>query len=83
MLIVLAGTPYESLAQQWKADPPIAATTNLTCRHCHTPGRLENRIEEINTEGVARRQMTSQRGESVARSTRGASQPVPRAWDGS
>ena len=47
MLIVLAGTPYEPLAKQWKADPAIAATTNLTCRACHTAGRLENRIAEL------------------------------------
>jgi hypothetical protein len=48
MLIVLAGTPYEPLAKQWKADPAIAATTNLTCRNCHTAGRLESRIAELN-----------------------------------
>ena len=47
MLVVLAGTPYEPLAKQWKADPAIAATTNLTCRNCHTAGRLENRIAEL------------------------------------
>lgn len=48
MLVVLAGTPYESLAKQWKADPSIAATTNLTCRNCHAPGRLENRLAALN-----------------------------------
>jgi hypothetical protein len=48
MLIVLAGTPYERLAKQWKADPAIAATTNLTCKNCHAPGRLDNRITELN-----------------------------------
>jgi hypothetical protein len=48
MLIVLAGTPYETLAKQWKADPSLAATTNLTCRSCHSPGRLENRIAALN-----------------------------------
>jgi hypothetical protein len=52
MLIVLAGTPYEPLAKQWKADPAVAATTNLTCRNCHTPGRLDNRIEALNKKGV-------------------------------
>ncbi len=52
MLVVLAGTPYESLAKQWKADPAIASTTNLTCRNCHTPGRLANRIEELKTKGA-------------------------------
>lgn len=52
MLIVLAGTPYESLAKQWKADPSIAATTNLTCRNCHTAGRLENRIAALAAKGA-------------------------------
>jgi hypothetical protein len=54
MLIVLADTPYERLAKQWKADPAIAATTNLTCKGCHTAGRLENRIEELNTKAPGR-----------------------------
>jgi hypothetical protein len=49
MLTVLAGTPYEPLAKEWKANPAIAATTNLTCRNCHTAGRLENRIAELTT----------------------------------
>lgn len=48
MLALLRGTPYESLATQWKAEPAIAATTNLTCRSCHVPGRLENRIAALN-----------------------------------
>lgn len=52
MLVVLAGTPYESLARQWKADPAVAATTNLTCRNCHTAGRLENRIAALETKGA-------------------------------
>jgi hypothetical protein len=52
MLVVLAGTPYEPLAKQWKADPTVAATTNLTCRNCHTAGRLENRITAIQTKGA-------------------------------
>jgi len=51
MLTVLAGTPYASLAQQWKADPAVAATTNLTCRNCHTAGRLENRIATLKATG--------------------------------
>ena len=40
MLTVLADTPYEKMARQWKADPASAATTNLTCKNCHSPGRL-------------------------------------------
>jgi tetratricopeptide (TPR) repeat protein len=40
MLTVLQGTPYEAMAKQWKADPSVAANTNLTCKNCHNPGRL-------------------------------------------
>ena len=47
MLVLLADTPYAPLAQQWKENPAIAATTNLTCRNCHTPGRLENVVAEL------------------------------------
>lgn len=53
MLVLLADTPYASLAQQWKATPSIAATTNLTCRNCHTPGKLENRVAELKAKGQA------------------------------
>ncbi|BCS35631.1 hypothetical protein TBR22_A48650 [Luteitalea sp. TBR-22] len=53
MLTLLADTPYASLAQQWKANPSIAATTNLTCRNCHTPGRLENRIAALKEKAPA------------------------------
>jgi tetratricopeptide (TPR) repeat protein len=47
MLTILVDTPYETLAKQWKADPSIAATTNLTCKNCHAPGRLSNRLEAL------------------------------------
>jgi hypothetical protein len=47
MLVVLAGTPYEATARQWKADPTVAASTSLTCKNCHTPGRLLNRVEAL------------------------------------
>lgn len=40
MLTLLQGTPYEATAQQWKADPASAATTKVTCKACHNPGRL-------------------------------------------
>ena len=40
MLTSLQGTPYETTAQQWKADPASAATTRITCKNCHNPGRL-------------------------------------------
>ena len=48
---VLAGTPYEGLARQWKADPAVAGSTNLTCKNCHTPGRLLNRAEALKQQG--------------------------------
>ena len=38
MLTLLANTPFEKTAQQWKTDPASAATTNLTCKNCHAPG---------------------------------------------
>ena len=47
MLTVLTDTPYETLAKQWKTDPSSAATTNLTCKNCHNPGRLASRLEEL------------------------------------
>ena len=47
MLTVLADTPYEAMAKQWKADPASAATTSLTCKNCHNPGRLSSRLEAL------------------------------------
>ena len=40
MLTLVQGTPYEATAQQWKANPASAATTKVTCKACHNPGRL-------------------------------------------
>ena len=40
MITVMQGTPYESTAQQWKTNPASAATTRVTCKACHNPGRL-------------------------------------------
>jgi hypothetical protein len=47
MLVVLQGTSYEATAQKWKADPASAATTNLTCKNCHSPGRLSARLKAL------------------------------------
>jgi len=47
MLALLPNTPYEPMAQQWKADPASAATTNLTCKNCHNPGRLAARLAAL------------------------------------
>lgn len=48
MLELLPRTPYEATARQWKADPASAATTNLTCKNCHGPGRLTARLAALN-----------------------------------
>jgi hypothetical protein len=48
MLVVLANTPYEATAKQWKADPASAATTGLTCKNCHNSGRLSARLAALN-----------------------------------
>ena len=48
MLTMLANTQFEKTAQQWKADPASAATTNLTCKNCHAPGRLSAKIAALN-----------------------------------
>ena len=47
MLTMLANTPFEKTAQQWKADPASAATTNLTCKNCHAPGRLSAKLAAL------------------------------------
>jgi hypothetical protein len=48
MLAMTAGTPYEKLAKDWKANPETAAKTNLTCKTCHGPGRLSARLADVN-----------------------------------
>ena len=40
MLTLLQGTQYEATAQEWKTNPASAATTKVTCKACHNPGRL-------------------------------------------
>ncbi len=47
MLTMLAGTPYEATAQQWKANPASAATTKVTCKACHNPGRLSSTLASL------------------------------------
>lgn len=48
MLVMLAGTPYEPTAKQWKANPKAAENSSLLCMNCHEPGRLEARITTLN-----------------------------------
>jgi len=47
MLTVLAETPFEKTARQWKANPSSAAGSNLTCKNCHAAGRLSARIAAL------------------------------------
>jgi hypothetical protein len=47
MLVHLANTPYEPMAKKWKEDPSSAATTNLTCKNCHNPGRLAAKVKAL------------------------------------
>jgi hypothetical protein len=44
MITLLQGTPYETTAQQWKANPASAATSRVTCKNCHNPGRLSSQL---------------------------------------
>ena len=43
-MLMMPGTPYEKAAKEWKANPGSAATTNVTCKTCHGPGRLSARL---------------------------------------
>jgi hypothetical protein len=47
MLTLLPNTPFEKTAQQWKADPASATTSNLTCKNCHSPGRLSAKLAAL------------------------------------
>jgi hypothetical protein len=47
MLEHLTNTPYEPMARKWKADPSVAAGTNLTCKNCHNPGRLAAKLKAL------------------------------------
>ena len=44
MIALMQGTPYETTAQQWKANPATAETTQVTCKNCHNPGRLTSQL---------------------------------------
>ena len=47
MLTLMKGTPYEATAQQWKDNPATAATTKVTCKACHNPGRLSPTLASL------------------------------------
>ncbi len=48
MLVMLAGTPYEPTAKQWKANSKAAENSSLLCMNCHEPGRLEATLTTLN-----------------------------------
>jgi tetratricopeptide (TPR) repeat protein len=48
MLVMLAGTPYEPTAKQWKANPKSVENSSLLCMNCHEPGRLEATLTRLN-----------------------------------
>ena len=41
MIALLPDTAYQAAAKQWKAQP---GSVTLTCKSCHAPGRLADRI---------------------------------------
>lgn len=47
MLTLLRDTPYEATARQWKENPASAATTRVTCKACHNPGRLSSTLASL------------------------------------
>jgi tetratricopeptide (TPR) repeat protein len=48
ILATMPGTPYESVAKKWKANPASAASVGITCLNCHEGGRLSARIATLN-----------------------------------
>jgi tetratricopeptide (TPR) repeat protein len=47
ILVLMANTPYESIAKKWKADPKSAANSSITCLTCHDSGRLAARLAAL------------------------------------
>jgi tetratricopeptide (TPR) repeat protein len=49
---LLPGTAYEREAQRWKDNPERAATGNISCKSCHSDGRLAARMAKLEPIGV-------------------------------
>ena len=47
ILAVLGGTPYESAAKKWKANPDSAKSSSILCMTCHEAGRLEPTLSRL------------------------------------
>jgi hypothetical protein len=35
------------MAERWKTNPQAAATSSITCKSCHTEGRLSDRLAKM------------------------------------
>ncbi len=49
IIAVLGDTPYERMAERWKANPAVATSASITCLTCHDAGRLAARVTALNT----------------------------------
>ncbi len=47
IIAVLANTPYEQAAKQWKSHPETASNTSIACMSCHDAGRLAARVASL------------------------------------
>jgi tetratricopeptide (TPR) repeat protein len=48
ILEIMPGTPYETVAKRWKANPATANSVGITCLNCHEGGRLSARLTILN-----------------------------------
>jgi tetratricopeptide (TPR) repeat protein len=46
----LPDTGYERTAREWKADPTAAAKGNISCKSCHSAGRLSERLAKLKSD---------------------------------
>jgi len=48
IIATLPDTGYERVAKLWKSDPAAAAKGNISCKSCHSEGRLQDRLAKLN-----------------------------------
>jgi hypothetical protein len=51
MLVLVKGTPYETVARQWKADPRAQPDLMLSCKNCHDVARLAPVMAQLAAKG--------------------------------
>lgn len=44
---LMPNTSYSRVAIRWKENPEAAATENIACKSCHTPGRLSIKLSAL------------------------------------